>query len=188
MRASMLQSEQQLKSAGSLFIGGSMQYAQAKGDSSFIPTNADYAMLPDFNRANNFEIGPSVGYGYTLVLLKQLFVTGTFKAQLNANFASGKYEGDKRSMVTIRPDYGFRLAAGYTISNWSLAATWINQNSGAAIEDYRFRFTSGSVRLSAAYRFVPGKKAQKILRPIDVVEEKYVKKLIKRLEALKPKI
>jgi hypothetical protein len=186
MRAAMLQSERQLRSAGTPFLGFSIQYSQAKADSSFVPTMPAYAMLPDITQISSFEFGPSAGYGYTLILLKRLFFTGTFKAQLNLNFATGKYLDESRHHVTIRPDYGFRFAFGYNRPLWSISGIWINQNAGGDAENFKYQFTSGMARISAVYRFIPGKKTQHFLRPIDVVEEKYVRKLIAKLNSLKP--
>ncbi len=186
-RAAMLQSERQFKSAGSPLIGLAAHYVVASADSSFIPYHSIYNGFQDLSRLRNLDIGPSVGYAYTLVLAKRVFIMGGLTGQLNINFAQGTFEDGDRTEVSIKPNLMTRAAIGYQRPLWTIAATWVNQNITTQVSPYDFNLRSGHVRASIAYRFRPSAKVKRMLRPIEVLDEKVIRKITAKFVAKPPK-
>jgi Domain of unknown function (DUF4421) len=184
-RASMLQSERQLKSAGTPMVGISSHYFITSADSSFVPDKPLYNGMQDVSRLRNFDIGPSVGYAYTLVVAQRIFLTGAFTAQF-INFAKGEHAGLEKTQVALRPNYMARVAMGYQRPKWTLAATWVNQNLLTKAPTYKYNVLAGQLRISVAYRFEPNAKVKKALRPIELVSEKVIKKMKAKFAATQP--
>lgn len=181
MRASMLQSEQQLKSAGSLLYGGSAYYTTAKSDSGLLFEHPSLVGYPNVNRFSNFSIGPSLGYGYTLVIKKRYFLTGTATANPTLNFAASYMNNGSKNTISVRPSFMIRTAAGYSSFKWSIAAFWINDGVLTSSSDYRYNFNTGMLRIAFSYRFLAGPKLQHRLRVIEAFEEKVIKKMKAKL-------
>jgi len=129
-RAAMTQNEWQIKSAGSLLIGGEAHYGILKGDSSLIPKTST-----GINKINVFSAGPGIGYAYTLVIKKHFFITGSLIANLNVNYASSTgaaYNGNK---ISVDPVAIYKAAIGYNSNTWSLSANlagnalWFKESS-----------------------------------------------------------
>lgn len=185
-RAAMLQSERQLKSAGTPLLGISTHYFITSADSSFVPDNPLYNGLQDVSRLRNFDIGPSAGYAYTLVVAHRIFLMGAFTAQFNVNFAKGEYADQEKTQITLSPNYMARIALGYQRPKWVLAATWVNQNLTTKAPTYRYSLLSGQLRVSVAYRFEPNTKVKKALRPIEKVSENVINKMKAKFAAKQP--
>jgi hypothetical protein len=158
-------------------VGISTHYFVTSADSSFVPYDSLYNGLQDVSRLRNFDIGPSVGYAYTLIVAHRIFLTGAFTAQFNVNFAKGEHAGLEKTQIALRPNYMARIAMGYQRPKWTLAATWVNQNLLTKAPNYKYNLLSGQLRVSIAYRFEPNAKVKKALRPIEMVSEKVIKKM-----------
>ena len=181
MRASVLQSERQLKSAGSLLYGGSAFYTLVRSDSGLIFNHPELVGYPNIYRLRNFSIGPSLGYGYTLVALKNFFLTVTGSAQPKLNFADYRDEDATRTRITVRPGFMARAAIGYSHNRWTIAGFWINDGVLTATDDYRFNFNTGMLRIAYTYRFVAGPRLQKRLRFVETLEERVIKKILEKM-------
>lgn len=176
-RAAMLQSETQLKSAGTPMIGLSTHYFVISADSSLVPTQPMFNGLQDVSRIRNFDIGPSIGYAYTLIVAKRIFLTGAFTTKLSINFAKGEHEDIEKTQVTVSPNFMARAAIGFQRPKWTWAATWVNQNITTRAPTFRYSLLSGQIRISVAYKFEPGAKVKKMLRPIEKVNDNFIQKM-----------
>ncbi|HSC52682.1 MAG TPA: DUF4421 domain-containing protein [Phnomibacter sp.] len=183
-RASMLQSERQLKSAGSPLVGISLHYLITSGDSSFIPGFDSYDSLQPVSRLRNVDFGPSAGYAYTVVMAKRVFITGAITGQININFAKGEHNEIANTQTTVNPNVVGRVAMGYQHPKWSIAATWVNQNLTTKAPTFKYNVRAGQVRLAFAYRFIPGSKLKKFLRPVDHATEKVINKMKAKFAAM----
>ncbi len=86
--APFVQNEIQEKSAGSFLLGGKIFYSNLISYSSIVPFFAEdsiYGVISKAERSRAFQIGPTVGYVYSLVLKKRFFVI----ASLNLSFMTG---------------------------------------------------------------------------------------------------
>lgn len=181
LRASVLQSERQLKSAGSLLYGGSAFYTLIRSDSGLIFDHPALVGYPNIYRLRNFSIGPSLGYGYTLVLFKNFFLTITGSAQPKLNITDYREDNSTKSRVTVRPGFMARSAFGYSHNRWTIAGFWINDGVLTASNEYRFNFNTGMLRLAFTYRFIAGPKLQKRLRFIETLEERVIKRILAKM-------
>lgn len=185
-RAAMLQSERQLKSAGSITAGFEVNYSIISADSSFAPTDPLYAGLPALNRIRHIEFGPSLGYAYTLVLFRNVFVHANASGYLDLNFTKSSTPLGSQNSVTVRPDFAYRFAAGINRPQWTAAVTWINNQLNAPVQDYRYRQTSGLLRLTFNYRLPVGPKLKKWVRPVDYFNEKVLSRIRNKQAATQP--
>ncbi|HWZ22190.1 MAG TPA: DUF4421 family protein, partial [Cytophagaceae bacterium] len=77
-QASFLQNEWQRKSAGTFLIGFEAYAGSVLADSTIFPTAVSTAIAGrNYHRINFFELGPNLGYAYTLVFKEHFFATGS---------------------------------------------------------------------------------------------------------------
>jgi hypothetical protein len=135
-RAAFDQSEIQLRSAGSLLLGGGAYY-----------TKINYEDGISFHE-KMYQIGPSIGYAYTYVFSKNYFVTGSFTPGLSFNFE------DLNSKIDLNPTLHFKLASGYNTDKWSLNFSFlINRVYVSYSDDSQISVNSGSLQLTYIKRF-----------------------------------
>lgn len=147
-RAAFSQSEHQIRSAGSLLVGGEAYYTLVEADSSFIqnyPTEGK-------PRVRGFQIGPNIGYAYTCVIKKRCFITGALSVGVNIGFADANYYKIKKT--EINPSIFPRVSAGYNADDWSLNLSYVNNKIFISrIEDTKISLNSGDLQLSFVKRF-----------------------------------
>jgi hypothetical protein len=119
----------------------------------------------------SFQFGPNLGYAYTLVVKKNFYVSasGSVSFVFGKNSLSGS-EG--RPAFTFTPNFFVRAFAGYNSKKWSIGVVAINNGQSLAKLSYNERVTlySGNFRVNYVYRFLPGKRAKKLLEPIDKID------------------
>jgi hypothetical protein len=115
LRAPFVQNEHQLKSAGSLLIGGGFQYYDLDADSSVI----DAEMEPYFDpllyvsQLNTMTLSISMGYIYTFVPVKGFFITLGLIPGLG--LSGGDYRTENRKQIKASFTYRIKTmgAIGY---------------------------------------------------------------------------
>lgn len=167
MRAAMLQTEWQKRSAGSLLIGSEIYYGYSKADSAMIPSvlSNEYSQR-DITRFRYFDIGPGIGYIYTYVYKEHLFAMGGITASFPLNFQK-EWRGDVgESKFSISPDIMYRIGLGYGDAGKNISITWVNNTFQTKGQSGKYQINTGNVRLNAAYRFMPGDKLKRLIRPL----------------------
>jgi hypothetical protein len=161
IRSAVVQTEWQKKSAGSMIVGGSIIYNVTVGDSSLVPTRIIspyfYGGL-DFNRSDNFSIGPQIGYAYTLVIKRHFFITGSINGALNAGFTRLQPVDDE-DKIKSGLIAGFRtevlISAGYNSSRWYFGMSYMNMGitNQAPLPDCSISYDTGMFRMNVVRRF-----------------------------------
>lgn len=168
-RAALIQNEWQKKSAGSFLYGGEVYIGVVTGDSALVPAALSASYSPKNVRSLRFvELGPGVGYAYTLVLQRHFFLTGSLTGSLNLGFVKEITENYKTDKVTLTPNYLYRVVGGYNTYDWTVSLSLIRSDvhiRGASSPDKYF-VSIGNYRLTFAKRFYPGPKLKKKLKPI----------------------
>ena len=167
-RSAFLQSDWQKKSSGSLLIGLEAYGGNIKADSSITPSK----FLKDGTIRNEtknqfFEIGPTVGYAYTVVVKQHFFVTGSAAVGLDYGFNTMMASGirTRENDFIVNPSY--RIIAGYNAENWGISAHYINNGIRLAGDsEHRLNVNTGAYRINYVHRFTPGPKIKKLLRKI----------------------
>lgn len=154
-RASIDQYEWQMKSAGSFLIGAEIYYGDIHGDSSLVPFSLQAQYSAEHIRTVHFfDIGPGLGYAYTFVWHKHLFLTGGINLSA-ALVYSQEFGGAVGDRLGINPNFAYRAVGGYNGRKWSANMAWINDqltvNGDYARE--AFRIKTGFYRLTVNRRF-----------------------------------
>ncbi len=169
-RAAFLQNEWQKKSAGTFLLGAEMYGGLAHEESNLIPDALIDAPSRNFKTIRFFELGPNVGYAYTLVIKKHFFVTASAAANLGVGYSTQHGENGRHTEWGINPNYFLRGFVGYNSERWSINANYVHnnvqlpENSGVSSA-----MMTGNYRLNFIYRFLPGPKLKKRLGLIDRV-------------------
>jgi hypothetical protein len=167
-RASMIQNEWQKKSAGSLLMGAAAYYGIMKADSAWVPVQVKNSYeQADINNVRFFNIGPEIGYAYTLVVRQHFFATGSLILNLNLNFLTETGAITKDNKTGLSPAYLFKMAAGYNSSSWNLSANWTGnqiQMTGVSSAN-KYLLHTGDYRIILAKKITP--KAKKHLSILD---------------------
>ena len=169
-RAAFLQNEWQKKSAGTVLLGGEMNYGIMRADSSFVPLIAVNSYPhAGINNVHFFCFGPGAGYAYTLVVKQHFFMTGSVTANLNFGFSTEKNDFTSNNKVYVNPVSIFRFAAGYYSNAWAVSANWISNMLpvGGLFAANSYFLQTGNYRLVFTKKIKGGKKMQKMLNKID---------------------
>jgi hypothetical protein len=173
-RAAFLQNEWQRRSAGTLLAGLEVYTGSIQADSTMIPTVVDReTAATELKEMRFFELGPSLGYAYTYVYKRHFFVTGAGSISLSAGFNTYYDHEGKARATGITPNTLFKVFGGYNSSSWAVSLLYIsNAQSLARNNDERaVRLNTGNVRLNFVYRFKPSKRAKRVLKVVDDVED-----------------
>jgi hypothetical protein len=160
----------QKKSAGSFLLGGDAFYIAVNADSSFVPGKVDSQYFQhNIRKLQLFEMGPGVGYAYTLVVHENFFFLGSVNVDLNLHFAREIGNDIADDKIGFTPNFIFRLGTGYNLNKWGLSLTWIwsTINATAQFGDYHYSVTTGNYRLTYFRRIALNRRMKRILRPTD---------------------
>jgi hypothetical protein len=140
-RASIVQTEWQKKSAGSLLYGGEAFYGAIQGDSAFVPKKAQTGFeQADVDNIHFLDFGPGVGYAYTLVMAKHFYITGSLIGNLDLSFSSEEKNNTKENKISVIPATVYKAGLGYNSNTWNVSANWLGNglwiNSASASKNY----------------------------------------------------
>lgn len=166
--AGLSQNAWQKKSAGSFLIGGEAFYIAANADSSFVPGKVDSQFAAhNVHKLHLFEIGPGVGYAYTLVVHEHFFLLASANVDFNFHFAREIGNSITDDKIGFTPNFIFRIGTGYNLSKWGVSVTWMwsSINATGQFSDYRYNVTTGNYRLVYFRRIALNRRMKRILRP-----------------------
>ncbi len=123
-KAAFDQDERQLKSAGSLLVGGSVFKSILRSDSTFTFNNSTLL--------KTIQIGANVGYAYNFVINKNFFLSGSLSLGINAGSRNFKQFKKK---IDISPNVISRLSLGYNRESWSLGLSFVSNILYSSISD-----------------------------------------------------
>ena len=168
-RAAMYQDEWQKKSAGSFLAGAEIYYAHVSGDSSLIPAqkNKD-AALTDIQKLYFFQLGPNVGYMYSLVIKKHYYVSGSLSASIDYTANKSFSNSDTEHQRGLSPNTFIRIGTGYNSNVWALSLVYVNDGVNLATGGPATRATlnTGNIRFNITHRFALQKRAKKVLNEV----------------------
>jgi hypothetical protein len=128
IRAAFIQNERQKKSAGSLVVRPSILYYQISSDQGIIPAEiVDAYQIPSAKLVKSgtfYSIGLSPGYAYTLVFLKNFYLTAAVFPGIAAQFSSFRTLIDKYSEFEFTLQLSGRFAIGYNSDKWFLGGSF----------------------------------------------------------------
>jgi hypothetical protein len=163
-RGAFLQNEIQRKSAGSPIIGTYVGMTSIQADSNVIPQNLIYNdFYNNFNFLTSFikSVNFNVGYGYTLVLPLNLFITTAITGGLGLNFSELK-SNNQSATSKIGSNIGgtFRIGLGYNSRRFFTGIHYAGARSShnTPIQFARQEFGAGNFRISIAHRFTLKKR------------------------------
>ncbi|WMJ73931.1 DUF4421 domain-containing protein [Cytophagaceae bacterium ABcell3] len=170
--AAFLQNEWQRKSAGTPLLGFEMYGGRARGDSALIPIELIEDPERNFTRTRFFDLGPNLGYAYTLVFLKNFFVTASASTNLVIGHAIQDGDHYRERDWDVRPNLFFRIFAGYNSERWSLNGNFVYNNVRfASTENFTNSMMTGNYRVNFIYRFIPGGRLKERLQPIRGIDD-----------------
>ncbi len=127
IRAAFIQNEGQKKSAGSLVVRPSFLYYRISSEQGIIPPEmADIYQISAVNQIKKgifYSIWLSPGYVYTLVFLKNFYITVAAFPGVAGHFASYSNELKVYSDFEFTFNLRGRFALGYNSSNWFLGGS-----------------------------------------------------------------
>ncbi len=115
-KAAFVQNEKQLRSAGSLLLGGGAYITNIQSDGSF--------MHMERTDLKNFQFGLNVGYAYNWVINRKWFVNGSFTGGIN--FGSEKISTFGSERLKVYPTALPRVSVGFDQGDWALGFSYVN--------------------------------------------------------------
>lgn len=151
--AAMIQNEWQKKSAGTFLLGGEAYYGIIKADSTLVPKEVeqDFSQAGS-NKINLFGVGIGVGYAYTLVIQKHIFITGSLIPNLDFTFSSKEKLNEKDNKAAVNSSLNYKAAIGYNSNTWNVSANWTGNlfYISGALSSKRYFLPIGNYRLILA--------------------------------------
>ena len=127
IRAAFIQNEGQKKSAGSLVVRPSFLYYRISSVEGIIPPEIiDIYHIPASNLVTGgkfYSLGLSPGYVYTLVFLRNFYLTAAVFPGIAAQFASYSNERSVYSNFEFAFQLSGRFALGYNSDKWFLGGS-----------------------------------------------------------------
>lgn len=127
IRAAFIQNERQKKSAGSLVVRPVFLYYLVSSEQGIIPEEiVNTYNIPAANRITRgefYSLGLSPGYIYTLVFLKNFYLTAAVFPGVAAQFASFSNERSAYYNFEFAFQLSTRVAFGYNSDKWFLGAS-----------------------------------------------------------------
>ena len=146
------------------------------GDSSFVPTIlAPNYQQRDIKELRYFEIGPGIGYAYTLVWRQNWFMMASASLSLDFGFLKEFTDISHNSTLVLSPNFLFRFVLGYNGGNWNANFSWVS-NRTALTGQYPkggYNVNTGNYRFTVARRFSPTGKVRKFFDKVDRTLDKY---------------
>lgn len=173
-RAPFIQSQCQLKSAGSFILGGAVHYTRAKADSSIIPNNItlnDFYDNVQFNKTGAFSLGVNGGYAYTQVIGKHFFITAS--ALVGAGLSHTTLRDDALAQHTAKLQpflHGIvRGATGYNNGDYYIGIqyNYFTKRNNMPLAGSWQQLQTGNTRLTFAKAFKLKKKTVKKIEEIE---------------------
>ena len=159
IRAAFIQNERQKKSAGSFVVRPSLLYYRISSGHGIIPQGIiDTYHIPSENLISGgefYSIGLSPGYAYTLVFLKNCYITGAFFPGVAAKVSSYTSTTKDYDGVHFAFQFSGRLALGYNSGNWFLGGsiqTGFNE-APDQINQAIFSYNLAQIRVWGGMRF-----------------------------------
>lgn len=160
-RAAFNQDAWQRKSQGSLLIGGYLTYFHLKSDSSLVPSrlNTLYDAGLRLRKGGFLDLGPSVGYAYTLVIKEHIFLTGSFVVGGGLSLqqaVTARIDGTEVEKTSAGLGWHgqYRAGAGYNSARYYVGASFNQENVGYLLEDRSsFYWSVGNIRVNFVKRF-----------------------------------
>ena len=159
IRAAFIQNERQKKSAGSFMIRPAFLYYRISSDHGIIPAEiVDAYHIPFTNLVTSgkfYSLGLSPGYVYTLVFLKNFYLTAAVFPGVAAQFSSFSNE------ISVYSDFEFtfqlsgRFVLGYNSDKWFLGCavqTGFNEVPDK-LSNALFSYDVAQIRLWGGMRF-----------------------------------
>lgn len=169
-RAAFLQNEWQKKSAGTFLIGAEAYYGLLNGDSALVPKSIENKYSEKgIHRVDYLSIGPGAGYAYSLIIAQHIYLTASLTGNANVSYATQSNYTEHDHNVSINFVTRFKIAAGYNSRSCNISANYIANDlpfKGAGV-DNNYSIRTGKYRFIIAKRFIPGKKLQKTLSPLN---------------------
>ncbi len=172
--AAQVQSERQLKSAGSIVLGFEGYWGKVQADSVFSPFFLTEDELPEIRGYDGFsflKFGPSIGYAYTLVIAQRLYVN----ISLTTNIGLGEsitQHTNRGEESEFRADFGAfgRFAVGYNTPKWCFGMNVIyNDIATRSVKKVpTVDYGVSQVRLSLIHRFALGEKLESHIDKVKV--------------------
>lgn len=155
-RAAFNQKDWQTKSAGSLLYGAEAYYGIVKADSTLVPSwaNSDYGQA-GINKINFFNIGPGIGYAYTLVLSNHFFLTGSLIVSAHLNISQEENNDATQTKIKLLPGGNYKAGFGYNSSSWSVTAALLGNAlyTGSSVSRKEYFLPTGNMNLVVARKF-----------------------------------
>lgn len=173
-RAAFVQSQCQIRNAGSFIMGGGIHYTNAKADSAIIPQNIKYSDFysgSSFNKSGVFSVAINGGYAYTYLIKKNFFVTASVLLGTGLNYSVLKTEatGITNSRIQGQLHAIIKAGAGYNTDKYFIGLQYTNYvgRNNMPILDTWQQLQTGGTRLTLAKRFKLHKKTVKKLNEIE---------------------
>ncbi len=135
----------QLKSAGSLLVGGNIFYSKTQNIPLF---NAE---IQDYDK-RLISFGPAIGYGHNFVFFKHYFIGISALIGINGNLEKNLLT--RKTNFLITPDIQSKFSIGYSDETWTFAlATSINSLFMSYSDSQQSNLFNTKLMLTATKRF-----------------------------------
>lgn len=138
-KAAYVQNEKQVRSAGSVLLGGGIYWTRIESDGSFSYNGR--------NDLRNFQFGVDAGYSYNWVINKYWLINGSLTAGIR--FGSEKLSTFGKEKLKVYPSALPRISVVYGHEKWALAFSFVNNTTFPVFSEEDSIITlSGMFRLS----------------------------------------
>lgn len=172
--APFLQNELQHKSAGSFLYGISASAFVSSSDSNYLPyfiSDSLYRTNFEVQQMQAVQMGPNIGYAYSLILGKRVFLTASVNlALLFGQIQYTSFQEEETSEWQVNGNLSARFGLGYNSEKWYLGITTLQDGTQLKTfdETNNIRIGAGNFRINYVKRFLMGEKLKKKINKLPI--------------------
>lgn len=154
-RSPYLQSEQQLKSAGSFLVNILISTFRFGADSTLIPESAKpfFPQNEGLQRARVTTLAIMPGYSYTYTY-RNFYVNASLSIGPGHLWLKYNREGRDKEDISIQPVINARAAVGYNGDWFFTGLTGVNQFVSADVDNLKINSSSGNIKFFFGFRII----------------------------------
>ncbi len=146
-KAAFKQNELQLKSAGSVIVGGGIYALKVASDLVFVPREIHVKYFSEWRELNQFKshsLNANVGYAYSWVPIPNWIITGSYRLSLGLQRNVWYSDETENKRIKMSRSAVVRISAGHHFPAFYFGASFVRYQQNSKMELHSLNILNGT--------------------------------------------